>query len=180
MGYKALGTVEGLVDLEDEVKHVSEMMAYRMAYEILERVKRYTPVAVRQPNVGAGTFRSERGGRKPGTLKESWEIGHLRKVANRYVLGVYTEDPIAPYVEFDTRPHRIKAKPGKMLRFRSSRTGEVLYRASVLHPGTTGVHMMERAMAEVDADADRLLASTVRAQWGRTRATGGTGRRPTS
>ena len=126
-------------------------IAIRMAFEIKEKVRRYTPTAVRPPKVSAGVFRTERDDRKPGTLKDSWEIGKPYKVGNLMVIEIYTEDPIAPHVEYDTRPHPIKAKPGSVLRFRSSKTGEVVYATEVMHPGTTGVHMLARACAEVAA-----------------------------
>lgn len=169
MSYHATGSLRALVDVDAEVDHSAEMLCYRMAYEIQEKVRRYTPVAVRPPQVTPGVFRAERQ-RRPGTLKDSWDIGHLRHVGTVYSIEIYTDDPIAPYVEYDTRPHRIRAKHGSMLRFRSSKTGEVIYAAEVLHPGTTGVHMLARACAEVSADADRLMRSVLRGTWGRPRA----------
>ena len=169
MGYHASGTLSHLVNVEEDINEVERALALRMAYEIQEKVRRYTPVAVRPPQVTAAQFRSERT-RRPGTLKDSWEIGHLTKIGSVAMIEVFTEDAIAPYVEHDTQPHRIRAKPGSVLRFRSSKTGDVIYAAEVLHPGTTGVHMMARACAEVAADADRLMRGVVRGVWGRPRA----------
>ena len=168
MGYHASGTLSHLVNVEEDINEVERALALRMAYEIQEKVRRYTPVAVRPPQVTAAQFRSERT-RRPGTLKDSWEIGHLTKIGSVAMIEVFTEDAIAPYVEHDTQPHRIRAKPGSVLRFRSSKTGDVIYAAEVLHPGTTGVHMMARACAEVAADADRLMRGVVRGVWGRPR-----------
>lgn len=167
MTYRASGSLSGLVDVEADLEETSRALALRMSHEIYDRVRRYTPVAVRPPDVSASTFRKERGGRRPGTLKDSWEIGHLAHIGDVSWIEVYTEDPIAPYVEYDTKPHRIRAKRAEFLRFRSSKTGEVIYAREVLHPGTTGVHMMARACAEVSAEADRLMAGIVRGVWGR-------------
>jgi hypothetical protein len=169
VGYHATGSLSHLVNVEEDINEVERALALRMAYEIQEKVRRYTPVAVRPPQVSAAAFRGERN-RRPGTLKDSWEIGHLTKIGSTAMIEVYTEDPIAPYVEHDTRPHTIRARAGSVLRFRSSRTGDVIYAAEVLHPGTTGVHMMARACAEVSADADRLMRGVVRGVWGRPRA----------
>jgi Bacteriophage HK97-gp10, putative tail-component len=169
MAYRASGTLTQLVNVEDDIDEVELALCLRMAYEIQEKVRRYTPTAIRPPKVTASVFAAERS-RRPGTLKDSWEIGHLAKLGNTSWIEVYTEDPIAPYVEYDTRPHPIRARPGSVLRFRSTKTGEVVYAAEVLHPGTTGVHMLARACAEVAADADRLMRGVVRRQWGRPRA----------
>lgn len=168
MGYHATGTLSHLVNVEEDIDGVERALALRMAYEIQEKVRRYTPVAVRPPKLSASAFRSERS-RRPGTLKDSWEVGHLTKIGSVAMIEVYTEDPIAPYVEYDTRPHIIRPRTASMLRFRSSKTGDVIYAAEVLHPGTTGVHMMARACAEVAADADRLMRGVVRGVWGRPR-----------
>jgi Bacteriophage HK97-gp10, putative tail-component len=166
VSYKSTGTLSHLVDVEEDVDGIERALALRIAYEIQEAVRRLTPVAVRTPQVSASMFTRERS-RRPGTLKDSWEIGHLTKIGNVAMIEVYTEDPIAPYVEYDTQPHTIRAKPGSVLRFRSSKTGDVIYAAEVMHPGTTGVHMLARACAEVSAQADRLMAGVVRGVWGR-------------
>ena len=165
MSYKATDTLAHMITETADEDDIEYQLAARIAYEIFDRVRKYTPVAVRPPKVSAATFRAERH-RRPGTLKDSWDIGHARRVAGRLVVEVFTDDPIAPHVEFDTQPHRIKARAGKYLRFRSSKTGQVVYAREVLHPGTTGVHMMGRACAEVSADADRIMASVLRGRWG--------------
>ena len=151
MSYKASGSLSHVVNVEEDVDEIERALALRMAYEIQEAVRRLTPVAVRTPQVSAGVFARERS-RRPGTLKDSWEIGHLTKIGSVAMIEVYTEDPIAPYVEYDTQPHTIRAKPGSVLRFRSTKTGDVIYAAEVMHPGTTGVHMLAKACAQVAAD----------------------------
>lgn len=86
--------------------------------------------------------------RTPGTLKRSWRRRPMaQRVVSRGAVGmkveVYSTDPIAPYVEWDTRPHIIRPrKPGGKLRFRAWPTGELVYASFVRHPGTTGQHMM--------------------------------------
>lgn len=53
----------------------------------------------------------------------------------------------APFVENDTRPHIIRPKKGKYLRFKVG--GHVVYAKIVHHPGTKGKHFLERAVREV-------------------------------
>ena len=168
MSYRSTGTLSQMVGVQAErIDATERALAIRMAYEIKDKVRRYTPTAVRPPRTSAGDFRSERADRKPGTLKDSWEIGKPIKVGNVMTIEVLTYDPIAPYVEHDTQAHRITAKPGSVLRFRSRKTGQVVYATSVLHPGTTGVHMLARACAEVSADADRIMRRIVADVWNR-------------
>lgn len=169
MSYKANGSLEHAVAIDGEkrIDATERALAIRMAFEIKEKVRRYTPTAVRPPKVSAGVFQSERDNRRPGTLKDSWEIGKPYKIGNLLVIDIYTDDPIAPHVEYDTRPHPIRAKPGSVLRFRSSKTGEVVYATEVMHPGTTGVHMLARACAEVAGDADRIMRRVVADVWNR-------------
>lgn len=145
--------------------------------ELKAEVKRRSPVATLPPGMTA-----EMRGRVPGTLKESWmesevQGGGKHKPLNKAVIGkrdraieVYTMDPIAPMVEWPTRPHWIRPRldrapasvvatqrprrmggdPRARLRF-VNRFGRVVYAAAVWHPGTQGSHMMRDSLAEIDA-----------------------------
>jgi hypothetical protein len=53
----------------------------------------------------------------------------------------------AQYVENDTRPHVIKARNAKVLRFKVG--GRVVYAKLVHHPGTKGQHFMAKAVQQV-------------------------------
>ena len=65
----------------------------------------------------------------------------------RFVVGSDVE--YAEYVHDGTRPHRIPARPGGVLRFVMD--GRVVYARYVQHPGTTAKPFLDRAMREVTA-----------------------------
>lgn len=136
---------------------------------LTEEVTRRTPVADLPPGVT-----EKMRGRAPGTLKESWETGPVER--RRSPTGTegravesYTMDPIAPHVEWPTRPHAIRPRldrapasvvatgrprrmggdPQAALRFVNA-FGRVVYANEVWHPGTQGTHMMRDALAEID------------------------------
>lgn len=53
----------------------------------------------------------------------------------------------AAYVEYDTRPHIIRPKTAKMLRFKNRR-GEWVFAKQVMHPGTKAQPFMRPALAQ--------------------------------
>lgn len=53
----------------------------------------------------------------------------------------------APFVEEDTRPHVIRPRHGKVLKFRIG--GRVVYAKIVHHPGTKGQHFLAKAVRTV-------------------------------
>lgn len=114
---------------------------------LLERVIANTPTSYHGIALEHQGFGHERA-RTPGTLKRSWRRRpgvrrEMRRGTVAMVSEVYTDDPVAPFVENDTRPHIIRPKkPGGRLRFRLWPTGELVYATMVRHPGTTGQHMM--------------------------------------
>lgn len=61
----------------------------------------------------------------------------------------------AEYVHDGTRPHVIRPKKGKVLRFKIG--PKVLYRPVVHHPGTPGKPFLTRAMVEVAPPANFLV-----------------------
>jgi hypothetical protein len=94
-------------------------------------------------------------GREPGTLKKSWRTSETeREGPQHWSVESYTEDPVAPHVEWDTSPHVIAPRNAMALRFWDE-VGRV-FRQSVFHPGTRGQHMMRDSLAELDTDWRRI------------------------
>lgn len=150
-----------------------------VGHEIVDRVgdsfrgavARRTPVA-RIPAAYKGDFEewiADRGGRVPRTLRDAWRRSGVINVEGMGLrVTIDNPDPIVKYVEFDTKPHAIRAKQrvGKdgalyqgSLRFPS---GPVfIHRVEVWHPGTTGVHMLRDGAAEIEVThvsiAERVL-----------------------
>jgi hypothetical protein len=110
--------------------------------------------------------------RTPGTLKRSWRRRPgVQRTAARGAVGmraeVYTEDPIAPFVENDTRPHIIRPKhPGGKLRFRTWPTGEIVFANVVRHPGTTGAHMVLTAVNAAHVEFEHIVDGPLH-EWAR-------------
>lgn len=143
-----MGYVGGrLTDLVDDVDITDDAIraARRVGDRLLELVRRYTPVADPDP-------RDDRGGRVPGTLRESWEVLEPEvTVRGNVTVTVRTLDPVAPHVEYPTRPHIIRPRrPGGRLRFYAD--GHLVFAMEVHHPGTKGSFMMTRALAEVSVE----------------------------
>ena len=71
----------------------------------------------------------------------------------------------AAFVEFNTRPHIIRAKRAKYLRFKKG--GQVHFRKSVKHPGTTAQPFMRPALdAERPFFIQEITAAAARAAGG--------------
>jgi hypothetical protein len=128
-------------------------------------------------------------GRKPGTLRSRWRLrddlepGMKRGYPS---LTAYYEnwDPVAPFVENDTRPHIIRPrldrapattiatrKPRRMgddpqARLRFVIGGRVVYAREVKHPGTTGHHMVLKASARATVEFEHLMLPAAR-RWAR-------------
>lgn len=60
---------------------------------------------------------------------------------------VFSDVEYAPYVNDGTRPHIIRPKNAKALRFRVG--GQVVYARVVHHPGTKARPFLDRALADV-------------------------------
>jgi len=77
--------------------------------------------------------------------------GSIRKIPVFSIRGptfrVEATASYAPFVENDTRPHDIKARNAKFLRFRVG--GRVVYAKIVHHPGTKGQHFLAKAVRQV-------------------------------
>lgn len=155
MGYRG----GRLVDLADAVEAGVKRFATRATREVGEdlhrRVKRRTPIA--KPSLAvAASYRDGKAweaarGRRPGHLHSSWQTGGVeiesRARGEHRRVVVFTLDPIAPHVEWDTMPHVIRAKRAKALTVPT--VGGMTLRRSVHHPGTRGQHMMATALLEV-------------------------------
>ena len=118
--------------------------------------------------------------RKAGTLRDSIVRVRLTKTARGYRSGAKTDDPIAPYVEWNTRAHiiRPKAHAGSGPGMRRNKQGQFVRAAHALrwidfgvggnviamvrfarevhHPGTTGAHFMARAADRVEKEIPAL------------------------
>ena len=95
--------------------------------------------------------------RPRGTLRKSIERTGVERTGLAYRVRALTRDPIAPYVEFDTKPHIIRPrKPGGSLRWRSARG--VHFAGAVRHPGTKGQHMF--ALGALKTKRERAAVSS--------------------
>lgn len=153
--------VEGISDMYDEPQSI-EVMARRVADRLADRlhelVTELTPVS-------DDPFR-EFPGRVPGTLKRSWEKGEVVLLtADRLRITVETFDPVAPHVEWDTSPHLIRPRRAAALRFYTP-LGELVFASVVRHPGTTGQHMMARALDRLHVEAPVIMREEL-ALWAR-------------
>lgn len=148
-----------LVDLADPLEAGVKRFATRATREVGEdlhaRVKRHTPIAKPSATTlasygDAKAWEAARR-RRPGRLYNSWEVGDVtvesRARGEHRRVVVFTLDPVAPHVEWDTLPHIIRAKRAKALTVPT--IGGMTLRRSVHHPGTRGQHMMATALLEV-------------------------------
>lgn len=141
------------------VTDVGRDIVDQVGTRLLDRVQDRTPVA-ELPAAYKGDLESwveDRGGRPPRTLRDAWRRSEVLGGAGHGLrVTVWNPDPVAPHVEWDTRPHAIRAhmRSGPngpyqgSLRFPS---GPVFrYAVEVWHPGTQGVHMMRDTLAEIE------------------------------
>lgn len=159
MGYKG-GRLEDLVPTALDFNQLSLRIARRVQKRLAELVAEFSPVS-------DDPFR-QFPGRLPGTLKRSWQLGHIIVGEDVYYVEVFTEDPVAPHVEWDTAPHRIRPKPARvaaaaaqgrraMLRWWDRNTGQMVFAHEVLHPGTSGAHMMARALDMLELEWQTIV-----------------------
>jgi hypothetical protein len=185
MGYVEEGDIEEMFR-EEPIKELCERILRRGGDFLLDRVREYTPVEnVEEAAANFGASRS----RVPGTLQRSWKIRDADGATTELALEVWTDDPIAEYVEWDTRAHWIRPKADReaasvvesrkpralvsdptrrptqeelaagvvgkaALRFVEN--GHVIYARAVFHPFTPGKHMMAKAIADLEAEFERI------------------------
>jgi hypothetical protein len=166
MAYRGDELTDLVAPLDRGIRRFARRATAKVGDELHHRVRRHTPVskpgapAVVASYGASGEWIRARGGRMPGTLKESWEVGEVTVVVEgsaglRYTIPVFTLDPVAPDVEWDTMPHLILPKrPGGRLTIPTPQG--MVYARAVHHPGTRGAHMMATALAEVAASWERV------------------------
>jgi hypothetical protein len=159
-----------LADLFDvsSVDRAADRMVKRVGDYMHDRVTLHTPVANPPAGVGRAEWIEARGGRRPGRLKRSWRIGRVERYASaggeRTRIEVFTMDPVAPHVEWPTRPHLIRPRRAAgVLRFWLG-AGARVFAAFVEHPGTQGSFMMGTTLAEAEIRW-RVVANQELARW---------------
>lgn len=164
MGYTSQGSLARLAD-PDLMRAAQRRTVSRVGDELLHRTVEHTPVAKPPPGHEAEWLAARK--RAPGTLKESWKVGEVTVElgTETMTIDVYTHDPVAPHVEWPTRPHLIPLMPGKTLRF-WDKEGRTVFAMIVHHPGTQGSYMLTTAIAEV-AVAWRSIGAEEMAEWAR-------------
>jgi hypothetical protein len=156
MGYTADGKLEHLFPerfITETGKEITDEVGTRWRAGVAKR----TPVA-RLPSAYKGGFEEwilDRGGRKPRTMRDSWEKTAVIAVDDGHRVEIFSSEPIdargfqkADFVEDDTKPHLIRAKHAKALRYPMGPSFR--YNVEVWHPGTQGVHMMRDTEAEME------------------------------
>lgn len=157
MGYTQKGSLAEDLFPARFVPDTAETIADEVADTWRDAVAKRTPTA-RPPEAYHADFQAwieDRGGRLPRTMRDSWRRSKVTREGNIITVEVYSAEPAdaagrqkVDLVEEDTRPHLIRAKRAKALRFP---VGPVFrYAVEVWHPGTQGVHMMRDAEAEMD------------------------------
>ncbi|MEW2127109.1 HK97 gp10 family phage protein [Streptomyces sp. NPDC007259] len=84
-----------------------------------------------------------------GRLRASIRIESRRTLTLRSVYTIGSDVHYAPYVNDGTRPHVIRPKRAKALRFNVG--GRTVFAAVVNHPGTRANPFLDRALREVAA-----------------------------
>jgi hypothetical protein len=134
-------------------RETAEMMARHGGERMTELVKMNTPISPPQDPVE----RAVRLRKRPrGTLRESIEQKAVVRTRNGYESGCETHDPIAPHVEWNTRPHEIRPiPPNRRLAF--VKDGKWMFPRVVHHPGTTGQAMFRIGAAMVEHEVSHGL-----------------------
>lgn len=84
-----------------------------------------------------------------GRLRASIRIESRRTLTLRTIYTIGSDVSYAPYVNDGTRPHKIRPKAKKALKFRVG--GKTVFAAVVNHPGTKANPFLDRALREVAA-----------------------------
>lgn len=115
--------------VSEELRAAGDSVKQIITDEVLPR----TPVGVRDPDEPARTH-----------LRDTFFVERTGSGAF-WSMRIGFTAPYALFVEEDTRPHVIRARRARALRFRVG--GLVLFRRSVNHPGTRGQHMLRDGLA---------------------------------
>ena len=114
-----------------EMNRFARRDAEKVADQVEARAKQLAGILV---NVRTGRYRA-------GFRKRS------KFSARGPAYEVFNPVEYAPYIEEGTRPHKIRARNAKYLRFVVG--GQVVYAKEVHHPGTKAQHVLTRAVREV-------------------------------
>lgn len=165
MGYRSSGRLADF-GRPELLRAAQRRTVERIGDELHRRTVEHTPVAKPPPGHEAEWLASRK--RAPGTLRESWKIGEVTvNIAGEVMsIDVYTNDRIAPFVEWPTLPHIIVPhNPRGMLRFWNA-LGDTIYATIVHHTGTKGSYMLTTALAEVAAMWQEIGAEEMQ-RWAR-------------
>lgn len=172
MGWKRRSSAAIIADID--VVAAARRAAVRWQRFVERRAAELTPVAKAPEGLSDTGFAGSRG-RAPGTAKESWHSGEVVVGGVVVSASVGSDDPIMPYIVYNTRPHIIRpsadragasvtatgkprgsvSKGNAALRFYVG--GKVVYAREVHHPGTTGHFQIQRACAESIPVLERYL-----------------------
>jgi hypothetical protein len=151
MGYEG-GKISSIVRPEVATR-TAHKMADRGGARMTELVKMNTPIA---PPDDPVERRVRLRKRKRGTLRESIYQKPVLPTQSGFESGCATEDPVAPHVEWSTRPHEIRPiPPNRRLAF--VKDGEWRFPRVVHHPGTHGQAMFRIGGAMVENEVARGL-----------------------
>lgn len=79
-----------------------------------------------------------------GTLKRSRRISEIRPTAKGFSVDIRYTAPQANFTNDGTRPHTIRPRRGKVLRFQSG--GRTIFARVVHHPGNRGTHWFDKVV----------------------------------
>jgi len=130
--------IEGMDKLLKALNSLSKLhtaVSRRLAENIRSRAERLAPA-------------------KTGRLKRSIRV--VEGAGSYMVLMGGREAPYAPFIEYGARPHIIRARRAKALRFEVH--GDVVYAKYVRHPGTRAQRVLARAMDESLRELDGIVS----------------------
>lgn len=151
MGFVTDAPLATLIPFEESRAVADEIT--RVAGEFMyEQVRELTP------EYKGPASPAERGGREPGTARDSVRVGPVTPLPDAaWSITVWSDDPIMEFIEWDTNPHMIypvKASALSWLAPDRSRS----FAAAVAHPGTKGHHMFSFAEVAIESELPMLAA----------------------
>lgn len=136
--------------------------------EIFEALDKMTDTSQMIKNVTAATHKEVKNQAKKHFIKGTLHRNILMKTkGGAGIVWIADDDMLvswrgkrinyATFVLFGTRPHLIKAKNRKALRFSYKNLDEFVYRKSVRHPGYKGDDFLHSAAKKVFENLDKLI-----------------------
>jgi len=126
--------------------------------ELLKRMRGIKDALASELARLAGEYAREKAPVRSGRLKRSISVRRTRCGYEVCMGG--SEAPYAGYVEYGTRPHLIRARRARALRFELD--GDLVYVRYVRHPGTRPGLIMASAMAEASRNLDKIIDRVLR------------------